>query len=520
MAKKSFTRRLISFSVAIGTFFWILWRRPFGADGGPTGNESFALLMFAIVLWIGNPIPPFVTALMMPMLAVWLGIMINPKTKQPMPRKAAADLVLQFMMNRIVVVVLGSFVLSRALKKAFAGTESVSRWYLRWTESGRAYCWLLLALIAMPMYASALIPHEAATMLIFNLLSPVLFALPADSPVAKSSILALMLGGNLGGMLSTISTPQNILLFSDDLSAVESISWFKWIRVSLPVTAVAAIGCWLALVLSWRAWRLSLAGEGIEPRPPTPADDIEIGYGDDTSIAEEERPLTKLKAAKPMPQLLKIWTCIVAAVTVFMWIASRRLEGSLGGLSAVSLFPVVALFGSGVLSRDDLAKLPWDVILLAMGATSLSSICVHSGLMSLIEEGFAAHLGALRGWPRLVLLCVVMAVSGAIKSRYIAALVYLPLAFAIIKADPDNVKLAAGSFIPAGQKILTAFACSAGMILPISGLINATISELREPEGKKERYIRTRELVWIGSLGTIISLLSIITVGYVIIHFL
>lgn len=520
MTKKSLTQRLISFSVAICTFLWILWRRPFGSDGGATGNESFALLMFAIVLWIGNPVPPFVTALMMPMLAVWLGILIDPKTKLPMARKAAADLVLQFMMNRIVVVVLGSFVLSRALKKAFAGTESVSRWYLRWTSNGRAYCILLLALIALPMYASALIPHEAATMLIFNLLSPVIFALPASSPVAKSSILALMLGGNLGGMLSTISTPQNILLFSDDVHASGNISWFKWIRVSLPVTGVAALGCWLALVLSWRAWRISLAGEAIEPRPPTPADDIEIGYSDDTSTSGEDRPLTKPNAAKPMSMILKTWTCFVAVVTMLMWITSRRFEGSLGGLSAVSLFPVVALFGTGVLGRDDLSKLPWDVILLAMGATSLSSICVHSGLMGLIEEGFAAHLGALKGWPRLVLLCLIMAVSGAIKSRYIAALVYLPLAFAVIKADPDNLKLAAGSFIPAGQKILTAFACSAGMVLPISGLINATISELREPDGNKERYIRTRELVWIGSLGTIISLLSIITIGYAIIHFI
>ena len=58
------------------------------------------------------------------------------------------------------------------------------------------------------------------------------------------------------------------------------------------------------------------------------------------------------------------------------------------------------------------------------------------------------------------------------------------------------------------------------MVLPISGLINATISELREPEGGRERYVKTRELVIVGSLGTVISFASIVTVGYGVIQLL
>ena len=520
---KSGKRKLFSLSVALFCFLFSLWRRPFGKAGGATGNESFSLLIFAIILWIGNPIPPFVTALLTPMLAVWLGILIDPVTKQPMPRKDAADLILSFMVNRIVVVVLGSFVLSRALKKALAGTMTVSEWFMRWARCGRRYPWLLLALIALPMYASALIPHEAATMLIFNLLSPVIFALPASSPLAKTSIYALLLGGNLGGMLSTISTPQNILLFSrQDPASGYQLTWSKWILVSLPVTGVAAIGCWLALVLGWQAWRIELDAS-VEPRPPTPAAEIEVGYSSGSNDDDSEETTTKDALLhhpyKAMHPVLKYWTFLVAALTVGMWMSARYFDHWLGGLSAVSLFPVVALFGAGVLDRSDLQQLPWDVILLAMGATGLSSICVHSGLMALIEGGFAAHLGSLTGTARLSLLCLIMAFSGAVKSRYIAALVYLPLAFSVINSDPANaVLLQQGAFLPTGQKILTAFACSAGMVLPISGLINATVSELREPEGRKEKYVRTRELVVVGTIGTVISLASILTVGQVVIN--
>ncbi len=518
---KSVKRRIFSLCVATGFFLFSLWRRPFGAAGGATGNESFSLLIFAIILWIGNPIPPFVTALLMPLLAVWLGILIDQKTKLPIPRKEAADLVLSFMVNRIVVVVLGSFVLSRALKKALAGTMTVSEWFMRGAHNGRKYPFLLLALIALPMYASAFIPHEAATMLIFNLLSPVIFALPASSQLAKTSIYALMLGGNLGGMLSTISTPQNILLFSHrDASGGYELTWSKWILVSLPVTGVAAVGCWLALVLGWRAWTLCL-DEAIRPRPPTPAVEIEIGYSADDE--EDSKSIDNASLLhhpyKRMHPLLRAWTFVVALITVGMWMSALYFDKWLGGLSAVSLFPVVALFGSGVLDRHDLQQLPWDIILLAMGATSLSSICIHSGLMGLIEQGFAEHLGTLTGWPRLALLCAIMAFSGAVKSRYIAALVYLPLAFSVINSDPLNKGLL-HTFLPTGQKILTAFACSAGMVLPISGLINATISELREPEGKKEKYVKTRELVLVGTIGTVISLVSILTVGQFVIKHL
>ncbi len=519
---KSAKRKLFSLLFALFAFFFSLWRRPFGAAGGATGNESFSLLLFAIILWIGNPVPPFVTALLAPMLAVWLGILIDPVSKAPMPRKDAADLILSFMVNRIVVVVLGSFVLSRALKKALAGTMVVSEWFMQGARSGRRYAVLLLALIALPMYASALIPHEAATMLIFNLLSPVIFALPASSQLAKTSIYALMLGGNLGGMLSTISTPQNILLFSrqDPQANSYQLTWSKWILVSLPVTGVAAVGCWVALVLGWRAWRIELDAS-VEPRPPTPAAEIEIGYSSSISSDDStaDKPLLLLLPRhQAMHPVLKCWTFLVSLLTVGMWMSARYFDCWLGGLSAVSLFPVVALFGAGVLDRQDLQQLPWDVILLAMGATSLSSICVHSGLMKLIEGGFAAHLGSLTGQSRLILLCVIMAFSGAVKSRYIAALVYLPLAFSAINADPLHANAAAASFLPTGQKILTAFACSAGMVLPISGLINATVSELREPEGRKQRYLKTRELVLVGTIGTVISLASILTVGQFVIN--
>ena len=498
----------------------------------PTGNETFALLMFSIVLWISNPVPVYVTALLAPVLAVWLQVLVKEGGGSPMerlPRKDAGELVLKFMINRIVTVALGGFVLAKALNKALHGISRFANLFIKYAGNGKSFCWLLLVLILVPMYLSALIPHEAAVIISFNLISPVIYALPFDSELAKVSLLALMLGGNLGGMLSSISTPQNILLFT---SAEETwaggekfkLSFFVWAKVSIPVTFAAALGVWVGLLLIWKPWRMKLS-------PSTaPTVDLEtcnssrsVSIVSDSIETDSASPIKLdqnpgLKhASKPLTPILKYWTFLVTLATVFLWLSARRLENVFGGLGIVSLVPIVALFGSGVLDKDDLHELPWDVVLLAMGATTLSAICKNSGLFDLIEKEFEVLLGPLKGWPAIALLCLVMTISSAIKSRYIAALVYLPLAFRAIGSISSNYNPGIGFIV--GQKILVAFACSAGMLLPISGLINAFILQIRpiHSKDKDERYISTNELIIAGALGTTISLLSIISVGYLMI---
>lgn len=533
-------RKPISLLVAISIFASILTRRPMGSET-PTGNETFALLMFSIILWISNPLPIYVTALLAPILAVWLKVLIKESSGSlgvQLDRKDAGELVLKFMVNRIVTVALGGFVLAKALNKSLHGITYPANLFLKYARTGKSFCWLLLLLILIPMYLSALIPHEAAVIISFNLISPIIYALPVDSELAKVSLLALMLGGNLGGMLSSISTPQNILLFtSSEETKKFNLTFFIWAKVSFPVTFVSALGVWTGLLLIWRPWRLKLSSsvksslDSLEscnsPSISTTkssaaaasiiSDSIE-SYSN-TPIKLDKIPLIN-NTSKPLTPILKYWTIFVTLITVFLWLSARRLENVFGGLGIVSLVPIVALFGSGVLGKDDLHELPWDVILLAMGATTLSAICKNSGLFDLIEKEFETILGPLKGWSSIALLCFVMTISSAIKSRYIAALVYLPLAFRAIGSISSND--AAGMGFIVGQKILVAFACSAGMLLPISGLINAFILEIRpiHSEDKDERYITNNELTVAGALGTTMAFLSIISVGYLMIKLL
>lgn len=518
-------RKIISIVVASSVFMSILYRKPMGTQT-VTGNETFALLIFSILLWISNPFPVYVTALLAPLLAVWLQVLVVQRPDGlvvKMDRKDAGELVLKFMVNRIVTVALGGFVLARGLNKALHGTTLFANLFKKYASSSRSLCWLLLILILTPMYLAALIPHESAVVISFNLIAPIIYSLPVDSQIAKVTLLALMLGGNLGGMISSISTPQNILLFSSsDVIDVTSstgkfnLTFFIWAKVSFPVTLVSALGVWIGILLIWKPWRMQM-----EPLSSNlTANDAYIENG--SVCSSESDSVTPLKVdmdlkpkSKALSPILKYWTLVVALFTIFLWLSSRYLQSTFGGLGIVSLFPIIALFGAGVLDKDDLHALPWDVILLAMGATTLSAICQNSGLFDLIEKEFEVLLGPLGGWTRIALLCLVMTISSAIKSRYIAALVYLPLAFRAIGST--STAESAGFIV--GQKILVAFSCSAGMLLPISGLINAFIIQVGPPKSK-EKYISSLDLTIAGALGTFVSLSAILSVGYLMINFI
>ena len=550
-------RPYVCIAVAMLVFIGILVHKPFGSDNHVLGNDganhAFALLMLCIILWIGNPVKPFVTAMLVPMVAVWLGKILIRHRKAAgktivefLSTQEASAKILSFMINRIVTLVLGSFCLARALDKALAGSTSrafsrnlLKYCYGRWGAIGGGPA-LSFILVLFPMYLSALVPHEAATMVAFNLVSPIIYALPAQSILARVLLLSLLLGGNIGGMISIISTPQNILLFSSELVNYQ-LSWFKWMRVSIPLSLVAALMAWMGIVLCWKVWEIKLDPELTdlltledESKLHINHTDMEDGLGGTPLVSVPKNPangnlhdddILLLEEKKPneVSYAEKCYIFAVALITIFLWTTSEWLKDILGGLGIVSFFPIVALFGMGVLKRNDLNHLPWDIVLLAMGATTLSEICRHSGAFELIGQSFEKHLGGFQGWTRLAVLCAIMAFSGAVKSRFVAALVYLPLAFLAIDAETATHQIFHRGRSPeafaAGQKILAAFSCSAGMLLPISGLINVFLSDVRDQITHK-RYLRNRDIIVAGAIGTVASLLCIITLGYAIIHYL
>ena len=191
-------------------------------------------------------------------------------------------------------------------------------------------------------------------------------------------------------------------------------------------------------------------------------------------VTPHDNPLT------PLPLKTKISLTITAStivVTIALWCftTTGHLTPYLGNIGIASLPSLVILFSTGQLHLQDWLRLPWDVVMLAMGGSALTLIAHQSGLMPALASLLASKLSVFSLWMQHLLACTAMATLASISSRFIAALVYLPILVSTAKVlVATNPKFMEMPFI-----LLCTFACSAGMALPISGLINYSFAQQR-----------------------------------------
>ena len=95
----------------------------------PTAHSCLAILCTICFLWITEAIPPFATAYLIPILAVWLQIGIDKETGQRIPTSEMAKKFSYQFMDPIIFVFFGSLVLSTGLQKLNI-TNRISRFIL------------------------------------------------------------------------------------------------------------------------------------------------------------------------------------------------------------------------------------------------------------------------------------------------------------------------------------------------------------------------------------------------------
>lgn len=136
--------------------------------------------------------------------------------------------------------------------------------------------------------------------------------------------------------------------------------------------------------------------------------------------------------------------------------------GALHGIPApaVSCVPITCLCITGIIGRDEIRQLPWDVLLLIAGGLSLGIGIANSGLALWITE-----LLPLQTLPQpLVVLAFAYAISllSNVMSNTAAANVLLPIGLATTDGKQQVV-----------LGIVLALSASSAMCLPISTPPNA-----------------------------------------------
>ena len=299
--------------------------------------------------------------------------------------------------------------------------------------------------------------NTATAAMMIALVAPIVTQLPPGEPFRKALVLAVSVGANLGGLGTPIASPPNAVAVGFLRQAGHPVGFLEWMLIAVPLMTFLILVAWLLL---WRIFR---------PR-----------------TAE-----LRLELVRHPISARGFYVVGVFSMTVLLWLTEHW-----HGLPApvVALLPAIALTAPGLLSRDDLHQLPWNILILIGGGIALGSGIQMTGLDRLLVRQLPAGSGGL--WLLVALVLATILVS-TFMSNTAAANLLLPIGIST-----------AGSGSPVLAAVSIALAASVSMALPISTPPNAMAYASGE--------ITTRDLARIGILLGLIAAVLIVVGGQLV----
>ncbi|KAI0020375.1 SPX domain-containing protein [Xylariomycetidae sp. FL0641] len=395
----------------------------------PEQQACLAMLVFVSLLWATEAIPLFVTSLLIPFLCVVLNVVRadDPPHKR-LNSKEATAYIFSAMWTPVIMLLLGGFTIAAVLSKCKID-KRIATFVL--SKAGTRPSTVLISNMFVAAFASMLVSNVAAPVLCFGIIEPMLRNLPSDSNMSKAVIMGIALASNVGGMLSPIASPQNVVAIGIMEPAP---TWGQWFFVVIPVGIVSICLIWVLLLVTFQP------GKG-------------------TTIV----PIRPVKEQFTALQWFVSFVCIG---TIGLWCASHTLEGTFGDMGVIAILPIVTFFGIGILTKEDFNNFPWTIIILAAGGLSLGKAVKSSGLLHTVANNISAEVNGLDLYVILLIFAALTLVIATFISHTVAALIILPLVYDIgnqMEEPHPNLLVMAATLM-----------CSAAMALPTSGFPNMT----------------------------------------------
>ncbi|KAL7754126.1 low-affinity phosphate transporter [Sorochytrium milnesiophthora] len=430
-------------------------------------QNCFAILVFASLSWATEALPLFVTSLLIPMLVIMCRVMRDPTTAERLDTHSATKAVFAAMFSPVIMLLLGGFSIAAALSKHHIAKKMATALL---SHAGTKAVWVLLANMMVATFASMWISNVAAPVLCFSLIQPILRTLPQNSTFAQALILGIALASNIGGMASPISSPQNVIAIENMEPAP---SWIEWFAIAIPLSIIANLITWMILLVVY------------SPHVSTPE-------------------ILPLRATGDKLSGKQIFILLVTGLTILLWCLESSIEGIVGDMGVIAIFPIVVFFGFGILTKEDFNNFLWTVIMLAMGGIALGKAVENSGLLRVIALHIQDIVSGYSAWMVLLVFSSLMLVVATFISHTVAALIVLPVVREVGNSLPD----------PHARMLVmgAALMCSGAMGLPVSGFPNMNAISQEDATGKP--YLRSVDFIKAGVPGSIGVWLAIISVGY------
>lgn len=441
-------------------------------------NMALCLLMagWMVAWWVIGVMPLGVTALIplcfLPLLQI-------------MPIKQVSP----FYANPVIYLFLGGFIIARALEKTRLD-ERIALKILSIT--GRSDLGIIAGFIIATAFLSMWISNTATTVMMVPIAMSVVHFLNQNLSAATKAMLepmtvvlflSIAYSANIGGIMTPIGTPPNVVFmgYLDELYS-RKVDFWQWFVVTTPV----AIGLLVVMLLVLRRMYPFTV--------PIPANFKDF-------IQERRVHLGGIDTAQKI-------TIAVFLLAATLWMLKGLIhylvgveflnDTSIAILAGILLFLIPVNFKdwAPILDRQDIAHLPWDIVLLFGGGMALAGSLKSVGLIQMTTAYFT-ELNFPGTYWLIVALAAIALFLTEIMSNVALCVVALPMIMKLGEAQGLDPLIVA---MPAA--LCASFAFSMPISTPPNAIVFGT------------HTITVKQMLKAGLLLNVVAIAITMTLGY------
>ncbi len=447
----------------------------FGIEGLTDVHQRIiALFVFAALMWLTEAMPSWVTSMIV--VTVMLLTVSTSAFNFLRPEGNAGLVPFKSIMacfsNPTIMLFIGGFVLAIGLTKVKLDV-ALARVLLK--PFGTRSEVVLLGFILVTAIFSAFVSNTATAAMMLAFLTPVLRSLPADGKGRIALALAIPVGANLGGMITPIGTPPNMIALDYLASQGMGISFVDWTIKMAPFVIILLLLSWLLLrfMFPFKQKNIKIEIEG----------DIRWDF--------------------------KTWSVVAAfAITIFMWMFGTDLWGV--DTNVVAMIPIAIFCATGILTRRDLEEINWSVLWMVAGGFALGVALNYKDASSVSLSSLIVESVPFDNFSPIV----VMILAGLICfgfSNFISHSAATSLLVPVLGVVASGLGTALdGVGGPQAMLVGIAIASSVSMILPISTPPNA----IAHSTGFIEQKDMMKVGIIVGLMGLVLGYAMLIFIGF------